>query len=332
MLLRILAFAAIYLVWGSTYLGIKIGLETMPPFLMAGVRFLLAGLILFGWALARGGCAPTPRQWMLAVAVGGLMLVGGNGLVTWAEMTVPSGLAAVMVGLVPLWMVLLDRMFFGGALSRRMVAGLVIGILGVVLLVGPSNLAGERVDRWGALALVLATASWALGSLLSRRVALPRSPWMTTAIQMVAAGAIMIGISGGIGEWGRVHLEAISPRSWWALGYLIVFGSIVALSAYVWLLREVSAASVSTYAFVNPVVAVLLGWGLGNEPLTPRALVATGCVLTAVLLLQWARMRPRVEVCTPDPRKMERLETLEFRSAPQVEPALAPRGQSRPGR
>jgi drug/metabolite transporter (DMT)-like permease len=290
----VLAFFAVYVIWGSTYLAIRIGIETIPPFLMAGSRFLVAGVPLVVLALARGAPRPVASEWRAAALVGVLMLVGGNGLVTWAEQTVLSSVAAVLIALVPLWMALFDRVLFRGPpLGPLTLTGIALGFAGVVVLMSGSGADGAPGTFAGRIAVVVASMLWALGSLASRRSVLPRSPMLSVGMQMTVAGAVMLAIAGVRGEWARVDPSAVSARSLLALGYLALFGSIVALSAYLWLLRTTTAAAVSTYAFVNPVVAVVLGWLLGGEHLDGRALVAASLIVSAVLCLYRVRARPR---------------------------------------
>jgi drug/metabolite transporter (DMT)-like permease len=281
------AFAAIYLIWGSTYLAIRFAIETLPPFLMAGARFLVAGAILYPIARSRARAEPLGwRHWRAAALIGGLMLVGGNGLVCWAEQYVASGIAALLIATVPLWMVLLDWLVYRGARPTPwVVAGLITGLAGVYLLIGRSTIGGEPVHLAGGLALLVACLFWSLGSLQSRRTALPKSAFLSTAMQMLAGGAIFMVIGTAIGEWPRVAWQSISLKSTLALGYLIVFGALVALSAYVWLLGNVTAARVSTYAYVNPVIAVFLGAVLGGEVVSARTGLAAGVIVAAVVMI-----------------------------------------------
>jgi drug/metabolite transporter (DMT)-like permease len=282
----IAAFAAVYVLWGSTYLAIRFGVETIPPFLMAGTRHLLAGLVLLAWTRWKGEELPDARHWRTGFFIGGLMLVGGNGLVTWAERRVPSGLAALIVASVPLWMTLLDGIHRGSRPPLPVAAGLLVGLGGLSVLVAPGHFAGNGgVDLLGAGALLLAALCWASGSLYSRRARLPRSLLTAAAIQMIGGGILLwvVGLAGG--EGSRVHLAAISSRSLLSLGYLIVFGSLVGFSAYVWLLRATTPARVSTYAYVNPLVAVLLGWLFAGEDVTPRIVLATVAIVGSVALI-----------------------------------------------
>lgn len=281
------AFAAVYLLWGSTYLAIRVAIDTLPPLLMAGARFLLAGTILYAVMRLRGVPAPTRRQWRSTAIVGTLMLMCGNGGVVMAERTVPTGVAALLVAMVAFWMVLLEWMRPGGARpTLRVVAGLLIGFAGIVILVGPAGIVGgERVDPWGALLLMIGSAAWAAGSIYARAAELPRSALLATAMEMLAGGAALT-IAGSLrGELASANPAAFTTESVLALLYLVVFGSLVGFSAYVWLLQVSTAARVSTYAYVNPVVAVLLGWWLLDEPLTSRVLAAAVVIILAVAVI-----------------------------------------------
>lgn len=305
----VLAFAAVYLVWGSTYLAIRFALETLPPFLMVGSRYLVAGGLLFGWAWLRGGLRRegpasggsakplSPVTWRAALIAGGLLLVGGNGGVVWAEyLGVPSGLAALIVSTVPLWVVVLEwlgpRSVRTGRPGRPVAVGVLLGLAGVVLLLGPSKLSAGGMSLLGGLVVVGASLSWAYGSVISRRLALPSSPLLGTAMEMLAGGALLLLLGFATGEPGRVAWEQISARSLWALVYLILFGSLVAFTSYVYLLKVVPTSKVATYAYVNPVVALFLGWGLAGEALGPRTLVAAAVILGAVVLITTFRRPP----------------------------------------
>lgn len=288
-----LAFAIVYVVWGSTYLAILFAIDTLPPFLMASARFLLAGGLLYAWLRARGAAAPTADHWRSCAIVGVLLLVGGNGLVVWAEGRVPSGVAALVVGVVPCFLVLIDWLRPGGAAPGRLVlAGLLLGLLGLFWLIGPDSvLGGGRVDLVGTAALVLACLSWAAGSIYSRHGASPPSPFLATAMQMLAGGAVLAVLGVVLGEPWRYDPAAFSALSVAAVGYLIVFGSIVAFSAYIWLLRVSTPARVSTYAYVNPIVAVLLGWAFAGEALTLRMILAAAVIVSGVALITAAPKR-----------------------------------------
>lgn len=282
----LIAFAAVYLIWGSTYLAIRIAIETIPPFLMAAVRFLIAGGALYGWARLRGAPHPTPTEWRAAVIVGVLLLAGGNGGVVWAEQIVPSGLTALIVGAEPLWVVILDWLRPGGRRPGLITGlGLIVGFLGVTLLIAPGRDGAGVVPLLGAAALTGAIVSWAIGSIYSRTAPAPASPLMGTGTKMLAGGAALAAMSLAAGEPARFHAAAVSGRSLIALGYLIVFGAIVGFTAYIWLLRNTTLAKASTYAYVNPVVAVLLGWLILSEPLTARVLLATAIIVGGVIMI-----------------------------------------------
>ena len=289
----ILAFAAIYVIWGSTYLAIRFAVETLPPFLMAGVRFLIAGAILFVIARRRTDERIVPAHWKSAAVIGGLLLLGGNGLVSWSEQTVPSGLAAMLVTTVPIWMVLLHWLQRDGVRpSGAEVAGMVLGFLGVVLLIGTDELGGGRpADRLGMLSLVLASLLWSIGSLRSKHATLPKSPLLATSMEMLCGGALLALTGLLLGEGGRVEFAAVTYSSVMALCYLIVFGSLIGFSAYVWLLRVTTPAKVSTYAFVNPAVAVFIGYAFGGEPLTTRSVIASAVIVASVVLVIGTKLR-----------------------------------------
>jgi drug/metabolite transporter (DMT)-like permease len=289
------AFAAVYVIWGSTYLAIHFAIQTLPPFWMAATRFLLAGVVLYVWARLRGAARPTAVHWRSAAIVGGLLLLGGNGGVVWAQQHVPTGLTALLVATVPVWMVLLDGVGRGWRRpATQVLLGIGLGLAGVALLVGPGRFAGgEAIDPRGALVLVLASLCWATGSLYSRRAPLPASPLLGIAMEMVAGGALLALAGALAGESGRLDLAAASPRSLLAVAYLVVFGSLVGFTAYIWLLRVTRPALVATYAYVNPVVAVLLGWAFAGEPLTGRTLLAAAIIVGGVVLITTHRAAPR---------------------------------------
>ena len=300
----VLAFAAVYVLWGSTYLAIRIGVETIPPFLMAGLRHLTAGVLLYAWMRhVRGTPRPEPRNWRSAALVGGLLLLGGNGLVTWAEQRVPSGLAALIVASVPLWMTALDAGLRRERPHGVVLAGLAMGLAGIAFLAAPGRFAGGgHVDPLGAAALLGASLFWATGSLVSRRVALPSATFLATAMEMIAGGVILLGVAGATGELGAFSPAAVSARSLLALGYLIVAGSLVGFSAYVFLLGATTPARVSTYAYVNPIVAVLLGWLVAGESVTPRTLVAAAVIVAAVaLIIRHGAARPAASAAEEEP-------------------------------
>lgn len=301
-----LAFAALYIVWGSTYLGIRYAIETLPPLLMAGVRFMAAGAVLYAVLKARGAQRPTGQQWKTAFIVGILLLLGGNGGVVWAEQVVPSGIAALLVASLPLWMVTLDAVRPRGKRPTvGVLIGLVLGILGIVILIGPGELAGSgRVNPIGAAVLLVASFSWALGSIYSRSAPAPKDPFLASAMQMLGGG-LALGIAGAIrGELAMLGNFDPSAKSILAFLYLILFGSLLGFTAYIWLLRVSTPAKVATYAYVNPVVAVLLGWALADEPLTSRTLLAAAVIVGAVALITTARSTKSEELSVTAERRL----------------------------
>lgn len=289
----LVAFATLYVIWGSTYLAIRIAVVSWPPLLLAGVRFTLAGGGLYAWLRLRGVPAPTRRQWGGAAVVGTLLLGGGNGGVCWAEQWIPSGEAALIIASVPLWMTALPWVLRRAPMPHPLaLAGIALGLSGVALLVsGPR--AGAVAGPTGAplaagrLVLLLSALSWSVGSLLSRGLPLPGQPAMASALEMLAAGPVIALGSAAKGEWGHFHLTAVTGGGWSALVYLIVFGSFAGFGSYVYLLKHTSAARASTYAFVNPLVAVLLGTLVAHEPLGGRTLGAAALIVAAVGAVVW---------------------------------------------
>ena len=286
------ALAVVYIVWGSTYLGILYAIDSIPVFLSMGVRFVLAGGLLYVWAVRRGDTAGDRigwRQWAAAAVVGGLLFVGGNSLVAWSETRVDTGIAALLIAAVPLWMALFDRAANGQRLSRPALTGLLVGFGGVALLAWPSG--PSRIDALGAAALLVSGAAWAAGSLVARGSPLPRRPLVSSGMQMLAGGVLLMVLAGASGELTEVG--HVSLKSLLAMVYLIVIGSWLAFSAYSWLLQVAPTSVVSTYAYVNPVVAVFLGWAVLSEPLSLRTVVAGAVILGAVaLIVTPARRRP----------------------------------------
>lgn len=294
-LLVVAALGTIYLVWGSTYLGIALAIETLPPLLMGGARFLVAGAILY--AVARrfdsAGSRPDRRQWRAALLTGTLLLSIGNGGVSWAQQTVPSGVAALVIASIPLWIVVLDRIFFGARLTWPAAVGVAVGFAGVAVLVSAGASGG--VDLVGGLALVAAASGWATGTLLSRGQTLTVPPLVGAGMQMLAGGAVLLIAGVATGELGALHLSQVSARSIGGLLYLVLFGSLLAFSAYVWLLRNARTSLVATYAYVNPVVAVTLGSLVLGEAIGVRMLVAGGVIVAAVALIVSAAPARRSE-------------------------------------
>jgi drug/metabolite transporter (DMT)-like permease len=299
--------AVLYVVWGSTYLAIRIAIETMPPLLMASIRFLIAGLLLYIFSIRRGDVdgtdRPGRRQWMAALIVGGLLLAGGNGGVSFGEQYISSGLAALLVATVPLWMVLLSHIVGHERIIWPVAVGIAIGLFGVAVLAQPSGGGNHLV---GVVAVLLAAMMWAAGSVYARNAPLPRRPLVATSLEMLCGAAVLAIAGVAIGEPGRVHLSQVSMRSILAVAYLVVFGSIVAFSCYVWLLKTTRPSIAGTYAYVNPAVAVVLGWAILGEPLSLRIIIGGGIIILAVALIVTARSvrmpgtPRRQEAATPD--------------------------------
>ncbi len=283
----LLAFAVIYFVWGSTFLAIRIGVQDVPPFLLAAMRFLVAGVVLYGWMLLQGESSPSLRHWSSALLLGVLIFIFDYGLLFWAEQRVPSGIAAVMMATVPVFMALAEISLLR---TLRLTAGLalalLIGVAGVAVLVSHSlNLSGAPLDPAGAVALIIASISWSLASVLTRKLPLPPSKAMNSGAQMLAGGVLLALTAVARGELHGFHPQAVSRAAWFSLLYLIVAGSILAFTAYVWLIHHESPTKVGTHAYVNPVVAVVLGYFFAGEPLGMRTILGTSCVLLSVVLI-----------------------------------------------
>jgi drug/metabolite transporter (DMT)-like permease len=283
----LLAFAIIYFVWGSTFLAIRVGVREVPPFLLAGMRFLVAGLVLYVWMRARGTPSPTAREWSSASFLAILIFVFDYGLLFWAEKRVPSGIAAVMMATIPVFMAIAEIVFLRTQrLTLRLTLALFLGMGGVAALVGRSvSLGGSPVDTAGACALLVGAVSWSIAASLSRKLPLPAAKAMSSGAQMFSGGVLLILAAALLGEFRGFHIQAVSRGAWLALAYLIVAGSIAGFTAYVWLLHHESPTKVGTYAYVNPVVAVLVGYFLGGETIGPRTIVGTLLVLVSVVVI-----------------------------------------------
>lgn len=287
------AFATIYLVWGSTYLGIRVAIESMPPFLMAAARFLVAGAVLLLIVKLRGAPWPTLRQWRINTIIGTFLLLGGNGLVVWAEQTIPSGVTALLIGVSPLFFVLTEWAWPGGLRpTRTTLAALLLGFCGVAWLAAPwESAAGGALDTAGVVAVLAASLSWSVGSIYSRHAKHGAEPFLASAVQMVGGGLVLALVAALHGDFGRLELAAVSGRSWAAFAHLVVLGSLVGFSTFVWLMKHSTPARVSTYAYVNPVVAVFLGWLILDEPITARTLAASAIIVGAVVIITTEKSR-----------------------------------------
>jgi drug/metabolite transporter (DMT)-like permease len=289
----ILAFAAIYLIWGSTYLGMRVAVESMPPFLMAGVRFLTAGALLFGFLQLRGAAWPSRRQWTTNAIIGTFLLLGGNGLVAWSEQFLPSGITALLIGVSPLFIVLTEWAWPGGVRPTAVTMGaLLLGFVGVAWLAAPwENAAHGGLHLGGVLAILGACVSWAVGSIYSRHAKHGAEPFLASALQMLGGGAALSLAALLHGDFARFEVAAVTRSSWLAFGYLIAIGSLVGFSTFVWLMKHSTPARVSTYAYVNPVVAVFLGWLILHEPITPRTIVASVVIVASVAIITTEKSR-----------------------------------------
>jgi len=287
------AFAIIYFVWGSTFFAIRVGVHEVPPLLFAAMRFLAAGIILYGWMLARGERSPTGRQWASVLLLASLIFLVDYGLLFWAEQRVPSGLAAVMMATIPVFIALSEILFLRTQrLTIRLAGALLIGIAGVAVLMSRSlSLGGAPIDRTGALALIIGSIGWSIGSILTRKLPLPSSKVLSSGAQMLAGGILLTIAAAVFGELRNFHPSAVSRAAWFSLLYLIIAGSIIGFTAYVWLIHHESPTKVGTYAYVNPVVAVLLGYLLGGETLGLRTVLGTLFVLVSVLLITLTRAK-----------------------------------------
>ncbi|HSL45152.1 MAG TPA: EamA family transporter [Anaerolineales bacterium] len=290
-----IALLALYIVWGSTYLGIRFAVETIPPFLHAALRFLVSGAILYIWRRAAGDPAPTLANWKSTAIVGAALLLGGNGFVAWAEQTIPSGIAALMITTSPFWLVLFEALRAGGTKPTwQAILGLIIGFAGVFILVGPSEIVGAeaRFDTFGIILLLLAPVFWSMGSIYAKGADLPKSTLLSMGMQMLMGAVALFLVSLVKGELNGFSFGLVSMRSWLALLYLITFGSLIGFVSYGWLLHNAPISLVSTYAYVNPVVAVLLGSLFADEPLNGRILIAAAIIIGSVVLINSSRHVP----------------------------------------
>ncbi|PTY08629.1 hypothetical protein DB347_03365 [Opitutaceae bacterium EW11] len=301
----ILAFATIYVVWGSTYLGIRVAVETIPPFAMASLRFAAAGAILLAALRFQGAAWPTPRQWRDNAVIGAFLLLGGNGLVAWAEQTVPSGVTALLIGVQPVFMVLTEWAWPKGQRPNlAMFVGMALGFVGVAWIAAPWQTVGtQRIDIAGALAVLAACALWAIGSIYSRHAKPAAPPFVAAAAQMLCGSVALASVALIRGEFTTFHPLAASARSWWAFTYLVLVGSLVGFSTFVWLMKHSTPARVSTYAYVNPIVAVFLGWLILKEPVSARTFFGAGIIIAAVAIVttQKAKAQHAAAAQTPGP-------------------------------
>ena len=300
----LLAFAIIYFVWGSTFLAIRVGVREVPPFLLAGIRFLVAGIVLYLWMRAKGTPSPSGREWGSATLLAVLIFVFDYGLLFWAEKRVPSGIAAVMMSMIPVFMTLSEILIMKTQrLTGRLATALLVGVAGVMVLVSHSVTFGDTpMDTLGACALIVASISWSWASALTRKLPLPAAKAMSSGAQMLAGGVLLTLTAAMLGEFRGFKLQAVSPKAWLALAYLIVAGSIIGFTAYVWLIHHESPTKVGTYAYVNPVVAVLVGYFFGGEPLGPRTVLGTLLVLVSVVVITTAKKvrEPRSQAFEPE--------------------------------
>jgi drug/metabolite transporter (DMT)-like permease len=301
----LLAFAIIYFVWGSTFLAIRIGVHEVPPFLFAAMRFFIAGIVLYAWMRLKGTPNPSPREWGAATLLAICIFVLDYGCLFWAEQRVPSGIAAVMLATIPVFMALSEIVILRTQkLTARLALALLVGIAGVAVLVSHSVSFGEApIDPRGAIALVVASISWSIASSLTRKLPLPESKAMSAAAQMLTGGIMLALVAAAFGNFRNFHIQTMSRGAWFALAYLIVAGSIIGFTAYVWLIHHQSPTKVGTYAYVNPVVAVTIGYFLGGETVGPRTILGTLLVLVSVVVITTTRAKKLV--ATPIPNSLQ---------------------------
>ncbi len=288
----LLAFAAVYIIWGSTYLAIMFAVDTIPPFVMAGVRFFSAGAGLYLWLRLRGAPKPSMSQWRSMTIIGFLLIGIGNGTVSWVEQTLPSGLTALIIALTPFWFVSIEWIQNAIRPTREVLIGLALGLIGMIILIDPARITeGGQLDPFATTILVLATIAWASGSMYSRKAEQTSWPLLGASMQMMVGGGMLLCFSAVMGEMTSLDLGAVSTTSLAALAYLIVFGSLVAFTSYIWLLKASTPARVSTYAYVNPVIAIFLGWLLAGEELNLRIILAAAVIVSGVALITAERIR-----------------------------------------
>ncbi len=282
-----IGLGVIYIIWGSTYLGIRLAIDTIPPFIMSGIRFLTAGLLLYAWSRYRGIAKPTARQWRSSWIVGGLLLLMGNGGLAWAEQSVPSGIAALIIASIPIWFVMLDWLWQKNRKpTPRVMTGLLLGVAGILLLTQQTGHEGQHAfDMVAVIVLLIAAFAWAFGSVYAKTVDLPKSAIMSISLQMLTGGVLLVAAGTISGEWARFDINEVTLVSAGALAYLITFGAMIGFSCYFWLLKAAPAEIVATYAYVNPVVAVFLGWMVLSEPVTSQTLFASAVIIVAVFLI-----------------------------------------------
>jgi len=292
-----IALITLYIVWGSTYFGIKVAIETIPPFFHAGIRFLVSGLIILAWQKTAKQAMPTRKQWVSTAIIGTLLLLGGNGLVAWAEQFIPSGIAALVIATVPLWLVIMEALRPGGIKPTwQAIVGLLVGFVGIFILAGPAEISGSqsKLDPFGVAALLAATVLWALGSIYSKSADLPKASMVTTGAEMLMGSLSLFIVSLLTGELNSWDPSGVSVRSVVGVAYLIFIGSIIGFGSYIWLLQNAPISLVATYAYVNPIVAVILGYLLGNEALEPRTWLAAAVIIGAVMFIN-SKSKPQVQ-------------------------------------
>lgn len=282
----LVAFIAVYFVWGTTYLAIKYAIETIPPFLMMGMRSLIAGTVLYTWGRLRGDANVARKELPSLILIGFLFFLIGHGLLAWAQQTVPSGIAALLISSEPIIIALFEPLFTReGRVGKRTVLGMLIGVSGIAVLVMPQGFDFKNANLLGSFGILVAACSWASGAIYARVGKLPRSPLITGGLQLLFGGVLLILVSSMLGEWSAFTFSQVVIRSWLGLAYLVLFGSIITFSAYTWLLTITSATRISTHTFINPVVAVIVGWAFGGEALTREMLAATVLIVISVYLV-----------------------------------------------